>query len=265
MQNRKINSKWFTLVELVIVMIILVILSWLWFSSYVWYVADARDSQRKSDLLQVNSALQLYKQKRWYYWFPWDYFNITYSGAVVAMQWKLNTNIHIDSMDKLPVDPKTDTYYVYSISSNKQEFLLAWSLENDESNISIINWNYKSVSKNILPTILLATWATANSNVEIKEWNIFWDINRKLFIYDKQEHNIPYNFLEPFNAYSDWISFTDLLTEAETNNYFWQNTDYRNCIEISEAWKLIIPLDLNPFEYQIISETWALVNTWCTL
>ncbi len=138
-------------------------------------------------------------------------------------------------------------------------------MENSSFSIAYLIGTYKSVSKNILPTILLATWATMWSNIEIQEWNWDWDINKKLFIYNNQEHNLPYSFTNSFEPYTDWISFDDLLTEVETNNIFWQNTDFRNCIEIDEAWKLIIPLDATPFEYQIISNTWALVNTWCTL
>jgi len=265
MENKAINTKWFTFVELVIVMVIIVILTWIWFSSYVWYIAWARDTQRTSDLLQVGSSLKLYKQKRWYYWLPWDYFNITYSGTVVAMQWKLNTDVHISSIDKLPLDPKTNWFYSYSTSKNKQEYLISATLENTEINTAIVSWNYKSVSKNILPTIIFATQKPAGSNLEIQAWNWDWDINRKLFIYDKQFHNLPYTFTDYYKPYSDWTSFSDLLNEAETNNFFWQNTDYRNCIEITEAWKLIIPLDSNSFEYQIVSETGALVSTWCTL
>jgi len=259
------NIKAFTFVELIVVMIIVVILSGVWFSSYVWYISSARDSQRKSDLLQINSALKLYKQKRWYYGFPWDYFNITYNSNVVAIQWKLNKNIHIDSIDKLPTDPKTKWYYSYSITNNKQEFMLAWTLENSDFNTAFINWNYKSVSKNILPSILLAIWAAPWTNVEIQSWNWDWSTNRNLFIYDNQEYNLPYNFIEPFAPFTKWITFENLLTESESYDNFWQNTDFRNCIEIDEAWKLIIPLSATPIQYQIISNTWALIDTTCSL
>ena len=260
MKNKQLKNKAFTFVELIIVMIIIAILSTIWFSSYIWYISSARDSQRKSDLLQISSSLKLYKQKRWYYWFPWNYFNITYDSNIVAYQWFLNTNVHIDSIEILPLDPKTKSYYIYSITKNKQEFLIWWTLENESFNIALMSWDYKSVSKNILPTILLATWAVVWSNVEIISWNT----NRNLFIYNTQGHNIPYAFIKPFEASSDWINFEDLLSESEDNEIFWQSSDYRNCIEIEEAWKLIIPLSATPFEYQIISETGALVNTWCT-
>jgi len=255
----------FTFVELIVVVTILSILWAIWFASYIEYIWDSRDSQRKTDLSQVWSWLKIYKQKRWYYPLPWNNYNITYSWTTVAIQWKLNNNVRINSLEVLPLDPKAKIPYLYSITKNQQEFELVTTLENQDNPITLVNWNYKSVSKNILPTILLATSTTEWLNLETQSWTVEWDINRKLFIYNNQSHNLPYNFVEPYNPISDWTSFDELLSESEYNDSYWQNSDFRNCVEIKEGWKLIIPLDSNPFEYQIITDTWALINTWCTL
>lgn len=255
----------FTFVELIIVTTIIVILTWIWFSSYVQYIWDSRDSQRKSDLSHISSALKIYKQKRWYYPMPWYNFNLTYSWTIVANQWLLNKNVHLDTLEKLPIDPKALIPYFYSIITNKQEFQIAWTLENDEYEISILNWSYKTVSKNNLPTILLSTWATIWSNVEVQSGTIQWDINRKLFIYDNQTHNLPYNFTNPYDPINDWTSFDDLLNDMEQTDDFWQNSDFRNCIEIEEWWKLLLTETWTTVEYQIVTDTWALVSTWCTL
>ena len=77
-------------------------------------------------------------------------------------------------------------------------------------------------------------------------------------------HNLPYSFTPPYLPYSDGTDFDTLLSEVESIGNFWQNNDFRNCTEISEAWKLIIPLTTTAFEYQIITNTGALTNTWCT-
>ena len=263
--NIEKSKKWFTLVELIVTISILIILSSVWIVSYSAYIWDARDSQRKSDMAQVSSALKIYKQKRWYYGFPWDLFNITYSWAIVAMQWRLNKNIHLDTLEKLPTDPKNKEYYFYSITKNKQEFEITWTLENKKNNIALKMGSYSSISKNILPTITLATLAAIGSNIEIQAWNWDWSSNRELFIYNNQNYNLPYTFLDTFAPYSEWQSFTGLINEVEWNWDFWQNTDYRNCTEIDESWKLIIPLSASAFEYQIVTSTWVLVNTGCTL
>ncbi len=84
MKNKQLTIKAFTLVELITVMIILTILSWIWFSSYVWYISNARDTQRKSDLLQINSALKLYKQKKWFFWFI-SYFFLNIPVIILAL------------------------------------------------------------------------------------------------------------------------------------------------------------------------------------
>ena len=49
------NKKWFTLVELVVVMSILVILSSISFITYSRYLSQARDSQRIADLVHKTS------------------------------------------------------------------------------------------------------------------------------------------------------------------------------------------------------------------
>ena len=261
MKNKK-NA--FTFIELIVVTTIIVILSWIWFSSYIGYIWESRDSQRKSDLGNISSALKIYKQKRWYYPTPWNNFNITFSGTTVAIQWLLNKNVHLNTLEKLPLDPKAEISYSYSITNNMQEFQIAWTIENDETETSIVNWNYKTISKNNLPTILLSTWASIWSNAEIQSGTTDWDINRNLFIYHNQRHNLPYDFnsYEPIN---DWTDFDDLLNEMENTDDFWQNSDFRNCTEIEEWWKLLLTQTWTTVEYQILSNTWVLVNTWCTM
>ena len=262
MENKK---KAFTFIELVIVTTIIVILTWIWFTSYVQYIWDSRDSQRKSDLAHISSALKIYKQDRWYYPTPWNNFNITYSGTTVANQWFLNRNVRLSTLEQLPLDPKSEVPYLYSVTSNKQEFQAAWSLENEDVAVSLLMWTYKTVSKNILPTLLLATWATDWSNVEVQSGSVDWDAHRKLFIYNNQMHNLPYDFTSSSLPVNDGTSFASLLAEMEASNDFWQNSDYRNCVEIEEWWKLLVPLITTALEYQVVSSTWTLSNTWCTL
>lgn len=263
--NIEKTKKAFTFIELIVVIIILGILSTIWTMSYIDSIADSRDSQRKSDLVKVWSALKIYKQKRGYFPLPWDKFNISYSWSTVAYQWYLNTDVRLNTLDNLPFDPKINQAYIYSIVTNKQEYELTATLENSENNISLKNSTYKSVSKNILPTITFATNQTIWTNIEIKPWTTEWDTNRELFIYNNQPYNLAYTFIKPYEPISDWISFTWLLNIVENNNTYWQNTDFRNCIEINESWKLLIPLSSEELEYQIITDTWALINTGCTL
>jgi len=129
MKNTNKNSG-FTFVELIVTTIILVILIWSWFYSYIGYLSQARDSERTSDLAKLTSSLKLYKQKRWSYPLPWKYFLITNSWAIVAYQWKLDKNVTLSTLDKLPYDPFAKIPYSYSITSNKQEYQIALTFEN---------------------------------------------------------------------------------------------------------------------------------------
>lgn len=264
------NKKAFSFIELIVSISILAILSTIWFISYSSYLWDSRDSQRKSDLLQVWSALKVYKQKRWYFPMPWDYFNINYSWTTIAYQWKFDNDVRLSTLDKLPLDPKIVIPYLYSITENKQEYQIASTLENSDNPIALVNWNYTSVSKNILPWIILALErdGTVSETAEVMSWATDtngenWSDNRKTFILSNQSYNLPYDFFSPYAPSSNATDIDVIIWELEWNNTYWQNTDYRNCIEIEEAGKNILE-DWTTVEYQIISSTWSLTNTWCT-
>ena len=256
----KKNNKWFTFVELIVTSVILVILTTTWFYSYIWYLSEARDSERKSDLAKLSSSLKLYKQKRWAYPSPWNSFNITNSWWIVAYQWKLNNDVSLSTLDKIPLDPFVDTNYSYSVTKNKQEYQIALSYENWDFPIAWLEWDYKTVSKNVLPNIVLAySWA-ADSSIEINESVWSWITNRNYFIFDNW-NNLAYSFEEPYDPYYDEVDL-DTVMLSDTIN-FWQNNDYRSCSEIDDAWKSIFP-SWTSWEYQILWSSWALTNTWCT-
>ncbi len=255
MKIKILNSiKAFTFVELIISITIISILSILWFVSYSKNLEDSRDSQRKSELSWVASWLKLHKTKRWEYPTPWSNFDITNNWYISAIQWKLDKNIIISTIDKIPLDPFIGIPYTFSVSKNKQEFQLSATLENNWLNKSFLLWDYKSVAKDILPTIVLAI--SSSTPVEIN--NLIWSgaTNRTMFIFDNSIHNLPYTFTDPFHPYTDNTSFTWLTNDL--NVIWWQNSDYRSCLEISDDWKYIWT-----WEYQINS-WWTLIGTTCT-
>ncbi len=235
LQNKTNSKKAFTFIELIVSMTIIAILSILWFMSYSKNLEDTRDSQRKSDLSLVSNALESLKLKRWNYPTPWNYFNITNSWYVVAFQWKLDENVILSTIDKIPKDPFINIPYVYSITKNNKEFQLALTLENNWVIKTLLNWDYKVVSKNILPTIILAlSWT---GDIEIADWIWSGSENRTKFVFNNWTHNLPYTFSDPFLPYSDDTSFTWLIEDLTID--FTQNNDYKNCNEIFNADKNI--------------------------
>ena len=248
----------FTLVELIIVVTIIAILTTVWFYSYVQHLNNVRDSVRKNDLATIDAQLNSHKRLLGWFPIPWDNFEIHSRGNHIATQWLLNRNIGIENTSYIPMDPRIDRYYTYSITKNRQEFQLAATLENNDSNKAILRWNYTSVSKNILPTIVLAIQSEDPIEIHPSTWD--WDINRNAFIFDKNTLNLPYDFTSwvPVN---NWV-FLDLLTQSEGNS-FWQSSSFRNCEEIWLAWKHITA-DGETDEYQIRSNTWVLIDQNCT-
>ena len=268
MNNKKIHIKWknsiqgariikkaFTFVELMVVVVILSILSTIWFIELSWNISDSRDSIRKSNFAEIKAAMKLYKTNKWSYPIPWDSFRIdNLTLTWIALQWKLLKNTWLSTIDEIPYDPFIKIPYFYSITWNKQEFQIAWSLENDTNTISILDWDYKSVSQNILPTLMLATWSISDIDISLSG-------SKNFFIFDNQWHNLAYPFIESeIEPYTDWSSFTWLLDEAILNETFFQTSSFETCDEIKEAWKYTWT-----WIYQIRTNTWAITSTGCTI
>ncbi len=244
------TQQWFTFVELIVATTILIILTTLWFYSYSQYMLDARDTQRKSDFASISSSLKLYKQKRWSLPLPWDNFWLTYNWVAVGFHWKMNSNVTLSTLEKLPQDPLMKIPYIYSITQNKQEYQLATTLENNGNNIAYLEWNYKTVSRDNLPTIVMAIASTTPIEVVT-------GTNKDKFIFHNQSKNLPYD-LETWVPYADGTTFVNLISDAWVE--LWQNSDYRSCTEIYEAWKSI-----GTWTYQVVNASWALANITCNV
>ena len=130
---KKIKNQWFTLVELIVVITILAILWTIAFLSLQWYSATSRDSVRISDMKTMKTWLELFHLKAWKYPLPSSYTEVTYSWWIAWYQWtfwdSVTENIH--KINETPIDPLNEVEYTYSITSTKQEYELAWSLEWD--------------------------------------------------------------------------------------------------------------------------------------
>lgn len=252
-----LKNKGFTLVELIVSTTILAVLTTIGFYTYTQYISDARDGVRKTDLLTLNSELSLYKKQRWAYPFPWDYFEIHNRWQAVVYQWFMNQKVSLSTADSIPLDPELQIPYMYSTTKNRQEHQLALSLYNNDIPYALIEGSYKSVSKDVLPNILLATGST--SSIEINNAVGAWSTNRTFFIFNKWTHNLPYSF-ESWLPTSDGTSFTNLL--AEVADDFWQNSDYRSCSEVDTAGKNITYTGSSD-EYQLLNTTGALIDTSC--
>lgn len=184
-------NKWFTLIELIVVITILSILATVWFISYSSYVVTARDTQRKSDLSIINNEIK----KVLLNWFnlislvntwtinntwSWEFYiwwkNLSLNSSYKA--WSINFDYLINISNKL-FDPKTKNDYVLWIYNNNYE--IASSLE--ETKTSYIVSSYKKRTSSW--TIVSLTWtidASTNSisllnkedSIKFQIWDYIW-------------------------------------------------------------------------------------------
>ncbi len=133
LRMRQAKSAGFTLIELLTVIAIIAILTGLFTVSYLSVRQRGRDAQRKSDIKQLQSALELYRADNDSYPPTSTFQPYTCASAF--------TNNGVTYMNKLPCDPNSTSsnvinYYYYQLSSTS--YVIASCLENtsDKDGIS---------------------------------------------------------------------------------------------------------------------------------
>lgn len=119
-KNKILSKRGFTLVELLVVIAIIGILSTLLTANFIGVRQRGRDSQRKSNLRQIQSALELYRADQAGY--PATSSFPACGGAFT------NTNGTTTYMQKVPCDPSGGSY-TYS-STDTTRYTLIGCLEN---------------------------------------------------------------------------------------------------------------------------------------
>lgn len=115
-------QKGFTLIELLVVVVIIGVLSSLLMVNFVGIRQRARDAQRKADLRQIQSALEMYRADNGLY--PIGYFYSNDANIWASFKNTININ-NTTYINNLPVDPLNDccgpgtcadrhTYFYYS-------------------------------------------------------------------------------------------------------------------------------------------------------
>ena len=134
------QKKWFTLVELIVVITILAILSTI-ASMYLFNnFADSRDSARMTDINLISTNLELYFTQESKYPMADDPISVMHEWAVAWQQWVFWENVtkRIKNFwQDIPSDPKYSNYYSYSTTNYDREYQVASILEwlNEEENL----------------------------------------------------------------------------------------------------------------------------------
>jgi general secretion pathway protein G len=116
----------FTLIELLVVIAIIGSLSALFLPNFMAARERARDSQRKSDLKQIQNALEMYKQDQIPQAYP------TATSGKFGSSATCNTSFGSSPvyMNKIPCSPMGPTPYYYSVNNNTLTYELCTCLEN---------------------------------------------------------------------------------------------------------------------------------------
>jgi len=113
-------KKAFTLIELLVVIAIIGMLSGLLLPNFMGARERARDTQRKSDLKQIQKAFEMYRQ---------DQSPPSYPPSLPAAGSEFSDNGNI-YMSKFPTDPSPGKQYYYSVDNTTLTYTLCACLEN---------------------------------------------------------------------------------------------------------------------------------------
>lgn len=127
------STKGFTLIELLIVIAIIGILTTLLTANFVGVRQRARDTQRKSDIRQIQSALELFRSDNARY--PVRTSTYRVNSGTTCMTSEAFTYNSVTYMSKVPCDPSGTTgyntgNYYYVTDASGATYTLATCLEN---------------------------------------------------------------------------------------------------------------------------------------
>lgn len=262
-KQKRHHYLWFTLVELIIVITILAILASIAFISFKNYAWNSRDSSRLTTLSNIQTWLELYQVKTSNYptpdevYWTWVYEN-NWEEIELNYVWLIKDGIpRVISMNKTPLDPKTNDNYTYWISYNHKYYQVATVLENNLSYsifpTTYANSNYQAkVNGNYV--WLITKWNTIY-NIPSLIFNNKWKVlltGSVYFIADKSD-NLPYSIdANTTTQNSDsqkvlqlvtgkpslhvtWVEIPQNTTQFETNTWTYSQLGYN----LNTVWKTI--------------------------
>lgn len=261
-------KKWFTLIELVVVIWILVVLSTIWIYSFFWYIKDANDTKRITDIQSIKISLDNYRRNHSLLYPTTEWWSTTIQimswSEIIANQsnfseflaWKV-------LLTKVPTDPKTKKPYLYSISRDRTSYQITATLENQNNLISynpIINqtyadtlnltayveWSFIPRDKYVLPWLLYATWAIS-FDISLQE-------NLAKVILNWQSLNMAYDM--EWNIISNWITLSWVLDSVSITENSDTTPNYLSC-----SWVLNTTYTYYNWENDVLYMPWTALNT----
>lgn len=178
-------KKWFTLIELIVVITILAILWTIAFISFKGFTTNARDSVRLNDSSNINKWLSLVYSTEGFYPVPDNYAKVLDKKGIFMKQWEMWNQAQSFINMKDAQDPLTKGYYDYSVKENWKLYTL-WV--NYEWDVALdITTNAKAEWENETTLVLSGTDAwliVEKSTWKTPEWTADIDLTNSDATYD---------------------------------------------------------------------------------
>lgn len=271
-------KKAFTLVELIVAITILIILSWISVIMYLWYSESSRDSTRITDLSNIHKLIELYKIQEWNLPIPSNWVPITYSWAIVWVQWSFWDSI----LDKVKnwwvdlTDPATWNEYSYSLLNTLNDYQLWTVMESEngktkllwisnESTYAYLDWNFNWIWARTftwwvnyvfaLPSITAAyMWANADLvDIVNNKWLVYNWYSNLPYIYNDSKFNVMW-----WVDYITWLDTTKL--SIYTTNDLWiltKVTEQSDIERIALLWNV-----QESYTWTVVSTTKPLISVY---
>lgn len=274
-KNKKIH--WFTLVEIIVTITILIILWTIAFFSYESYSVWARDWTRITDMSNISKWLLLYQSKSWKFPYPESYSTLSASWLNIRFQW-------IAWEETLKVawlwwvkqgswkDPLSWKYYSLIVDwSNKQYNLIGYfELAEGVTYINAINSTNASVNEWKIKKILWNDlWIIYDGDIAVNEKFLFWiniDILHtnnvftiKYFSWDE----VTWTWIDLFSAYynRDKFLLQDKQIAKWDNSLVW----YWDMVTTTTSWSLVVVKDFSKNNNKWICYNWTtVVSCWAS-
>ncbi len=252
------KKHWFTLIELIVVISVITILTSLWIYSFFWYIQDANDSKRITDIQAIKMHLDSYRRNHSYLYPAWEWGSWTtqiMSGAdIIASQSYFNEGLTGKIwMPKVLTDPKTKLPYLYSISRDRTSYQITATLENqtnlisyhpfinttyaDEINynlIAYVEWTFIPRDKTILPGLLYAVSPEETMSFDIEGVDGDWHPNKAKVILNGQYYNLAYNM--KWKVVALWTDLPNVLASVSLVENTSPTINYLSCNWVLNAW-----------------------------
>ena len=286
----KKQNKAFTLVELIVVITILAILWTIAFISLQWYSSQARDSKRLSDIQNIKKSLELFSLNTWKYPLPDTWVEYSFSWELLWTQWIVWDQVSINlsrNLNEKPLDPLSETEYVYSVTNTQTQFEILWLYESDliwtniganlvfaqQSNAATqdyakiswtYNWIYVKSPSFIFPTPSIINALNTEIDFNTNSWAIqsqvitWWDNNIWLWTWALSDLTMTYTWVINNNS-----SDAEKISVIETLQNFYSGTSLSSIDEIADLLSKTSDDEKKDLAEFLVLNSWVVsVSSW---